>query len=348
MNNQKKSLSQKLFSLIAIVAVSLNLLSPGLVVAASISTASDVLSTNKVGVEANHTITFTTPTGVAAGETITVTFPAGWTMGAVDDTDMDLSDDASDLTLAAAANGATWGAAVAGEVITFTSDSGSIDAGSVIEIQIGTNAAGGANRITNSSSTGSHAIVIGGTQVDSGSMSVGLVTDPQVDVTANVDESLTLALSATTISFGTLTSATTGSGSMTLTVNTNAVSGYNITYEATALTHTDTVATIDAYSSAASAVGTEGWGINLMDNATPDVGADPGSTAGSGTPTPAGNYNTADTFHVVTGGTTTALASASGTAQDDVYTVSYVANVSGLTEAGDYSGTVDYQIYATF
>ncbi len=339
---------KKLSSFIAVIAVSLNLLLPGLAVAAAITSANDVLSTNKIGVVANHTITFTTPTGVAAGETITVTFPAGWTMGSVDYADMDVSDDGSDLTLAATASGSTWGAAVSGQVITFTSGTGTIGASSVIEIQIGTNAASGVNQITNSSSTGSHTIAIGGTQADSGSLAVALVTDPQVDVTANVDESLTLALSATSINFGTLTSSATGSGTMTLTVNTNASSGYNITYQATALTHTNATDTIAAYSSAASSAGTEGWGINLKNNATPNVGAEPASTAGSGTPTPAANYNTADTFHIVTSGTTTGLASAAGTAQDDVYTVSYVANVSAVTESGDYSGTIDYQIYATF
>lgn len=342
---------RKLIARTTIVVVLLVMLVPQVASAAAITSVKDVLSTNKVGVDADHTISFVTPTGVAAAETITVTFPAGFDLAtnSVAFGDMDLSGStAGEQTLAAVPDGATWGAAVSGQVVTFTSATGTIDAAETITIEIGTNAASGVNQITNHSSAGSYIIAIGGTMVDSGSMAIALVTDPQVDISANVDETLTLALSSTTVAFGTLSSSSAASDTMTLTVNTNAGSGYNLTYEATDLQHTNASDTIAAYAGAASSPGTEGWGVNLKDNATPNVGAEPASTAGSGTPTPAGDYNTADSFKLVTGSTNTAFASAAGTAQDDVYTVSYVANIAAITEAGDYTGTVDYIIYATF
>ncbi|KKL68981.1 hypothetical protein LCGC14_2119550 [marine sediment metagenome] len=69
--------------------------------------------------------------------------------------------------------------------------SGEITASDVVVIEIGTNASGGSNQITNPGSAGSNKIDVAGTFADSGSMAVGIVTDDQVGVSATVGESLT-------------------------------------------------------------------------------------------------------------------------------------------------------------
>lgn len=105
--------------------------------------------------------------------------------------------------------------------------------------------------------------------------------------------------------------------------------------------------TIDAMSStAAPSTGTEQFGINLVDNDSPvNVGADPvpepNSTFANGEA--ATGYGTADQFRYVQG---EAIAQNGGNpawGRTD-YTISYIANISGITEAGFY--TMDHVLVA--
>ena len=89
--------------------------------------------------------------------------------------------------------------------------------------------------------------------------------------------------------------------------------------------------------------GTEQFGINLKDNTTPNVGLEVSGTAPIGAA--ATNYNTADSFRFVTGDT---IASATGGINSSVFTVSYVTNIAGATEAGSYTTTLTYTATATF
>ncbi len=96
-----------------------------------------------------------------------------------------------------------------GQVITFTNGTTVVAGGSVITIEIGTNATGGVsnNQIINTSAAGSATIAIGGNFGDTGDMLVEILTDDSVNITAVVDESLSFSISDVEIGFGTLTSA---------------------------------------------------------------------------------------------------------------------------------------------
>ncbi len=103
-------------------------------------------------------------------------------------------------------------------------------------------------------------------------------------------------------------------------------------------------ATITALAAPApSTTGTEQFGINLVDNASPNIGADatydPSNTYADGEA--ATNYNTADNFAYVEG----AVIAQNGSATNNPawgqtnYTISYIANISSVTEAGQYTMT---------
>lgn len=187
---------------------------------------------------------------------------------------------------------------------------------------------------------------------DSGTVAAS--TANQITVNATVDETLvfctgTSGITSTscagatgsTVNLGSLTSSTTGSGTSQIGVSTNANSGYAITVSGATLTSgANTITALAAQT--ASTQGTAQYGLNLRDNATPDVGADP---AGAGTATPTANYNTADQFRFVTGDQIASKASADNFR---FFTVSYIANVAGNTPAGSYTTNMTYVGTATF
>ena len=149
---------------------------------------SDAVTDNAKSAAVNHTMQFTTPSGLAAGETMELTFPAAFNLGSVDYTDIDVADDGLDLSLAAAPAGATWGVTVVGSVITIISGAGIIAAGSVVTIEIGTNATFqnfGDQQIINPSSNGSYGIFLAGTFADFGDCWV-VIFDNVVGVNASV------------------------------------------------------------------------------------------------------------------------------------------------------------------
>lgn len=311
--------------------------------AASITSASDALSTLAPSVVANHDIKFTTPTGVAAGQTVTVTLPAGFTMGSVSYTDIDVLDGVTQLTLAATASGATWGAAIAGQVLTITSGSGTIVAGHTIEIKIGTNATNqttGVNQITNPTAA-NYGITVAGTFADSGTITVTIAANT-VAVSSTVGQTMSFSLGAGSLALGTLSSSAVVSGSHTFTVATNAAGGMAVTVSGTTLTSgANTIAACAVGCS--STVGTAQFGINLVANTTPAVGAVVTGSAPIGVA--AVNYNTANTFRFVSGDT---IASAASGINSSVFTVSYIANIAGATAAGSYSTNLTYTATATF
>jgi hypothetical protein len=143
------------------------------------------------------------------------------------------------------------------------------------------------------------------------------------------------------VSLGTLTTSSTGTGTSQIGVSTNADSGYSITVNGTTLTSgSNTLTALSAQT--ASSQGSSQFGINLKDNATPNIGSDP---AGSGSATPTADYGTADQFKFVTADDVASAASA-----DDfrLFTVSYIANISGSTPPGTYTTTLTYIATATF
>lgn len=175
--------------------------------------------------------------------------------------------------------------------------------------------------------------------IDTGT--VAAATAGQITVTASVDEALTFTLAAATVALGTLTTGAAGTGTSTMTASTNGSTGYAITVNGTTLTGPTT---IPAYTNAASSPGTAGFGINLVSNSTPSVGAAV-SGSGTGVPSASPQYNTTNTYRFTTG---EVVASAAAATNSNTYTVSYVANVSPTTPAGSYSTALTYIATATF
>ncbi len=153
---------------------------------------------------------------------------------------------------------------------------------------------------------------------------------------------LTFSLGANSINLGTLSSSAVSTGSHTITVGTNAANGVVVTYSGSTLTSSGN--TITAMSTAAaSSVGTEQFGINAKDNATPNVGAECSGT--SPVAAAATGYSTVDNFKFVSGET---IVSSSGSINDTTCTISYIANIAAPTEAGSYTTTLTYIATGTF
>ena len=157
------------------------------------------------------------------------------------------------------------------------------------------------------------------------------------------DQTLTFDIPDTSIDLGALTDSTTGSDSNTMVIVTNATGGFTIT--ASGVTLASGAYTIDEIgaTAAAATTGTEQFGINLVNNATPDVGADPSGTAPLGSA--ADQYNVADLFAYNNGDT---VATSSAAIGSTTFTVSYIANIASATEGGTYAATITYAATGNF
>jgi hypothetical protein len=342
------------FLVFYLILALLVLMVPQLTHAAALTALSDTMSRLKASTASNHTIRFTTPSGATdIGDTIEITMPTGFTIGSVAFGDMDLSCGATtgyetELTLGATAAAGTWGASFTGQVLSLdhpTDATGDIAATNKVVVEIGTHATGGSNQIVNHATPESYTIEIGGDFGDDGQIGIVVLTDDQVVVSTTIDPYITFAITQNTVTLtqtggGNPDSDNTGyneGSANTLAASTNASSGYSISYEGATLENPESD-TIDAMATkAGSSTGTEQFGINLKDNATPNTGSDP--SGGSGTPE--SDYNTADEFRFIAD-TTTALASASGPSVTTTFEVTYIVNVAAVTEAGAYSTTITY------
>jgi len=179
--------------------------------AADLTALSDTMSRLITSQDSDHTILFTSGSGVDAGETIEITFPSDFSTTNVDYTDIDVADDGADLTLGAVPNLATWGAAFGGAgnlTLTITSGTGTIAGGSIIKVEIGTNATSGEagnQAINNPSANNTYNITIAGTFGDTGSINVVILTNDQVAVTGSIYTTLEFTISDNAIGFGSFT-----------------------------------------------------------------------------------------------------------------------------------------------
>lgn len=336
--------------------------------AAPLANVSNTLSSQTASAPANHTVVFRTPTGAAdTTDTITLTIPTGFTTNTFDFADIDLAFSAgaqsnctaptysNEATIAAAAAAGTWGATLSGQVLTIAAPASAfatpIAANACVQIQIGTHATAGATgntQITNHATPGSYEFAIAGTFGDTGSTTVNILTDSEVDIAANVAQSITFSISDTSIGFGTLNSAaaryatgdTLGNAAETeahtLIVGTNAANGYTMTASGTTLTNAGaggaTVTAIGA-SNTASSAGIEQFGIRM--NATGGTGAVAAPYAAAG-------------FAFDSAAFPDQVASAAGATSNTTYSVRYLANIAANTEAGAYTASVTYVATANF
>lgn len=222
--------------------------------AANVTSISDTLSDSAPSIGADHTITFVTPTGVANGQTITINFANGpFAFGSIDFGDIDVQDDATDLSVAANCAGSeAIGFATSTNVITLTfcaGDGESIPASGTTTIQIGENATFGTagNAQLTNPGIGSYRINVTAGTADSGPTRVAIVAP--VVVTAAVDtsfsftvagvaatgtvnsEPITGSTTATAIPFGVLTANTASTSAQRLSVTTNASYGFAVTVQ---------------------------------------------------------------------------------------------------------------------
>ncbi|MFO0862388.1 MAG: hypothetical protein U0516_01545 [Candidatus Saccharibacteria bacterium] len=194
------------------------------------------------------------------------------------------------------------------------------------------------------------------TALDSGTIAVS--TANQITVTASVDESLTFCTgtsgitntscagaTGSSVGLGTITPSTTGTGTSQIGVTTNAPSGYVITYNGSLPTSgANTIASIGA-SATSPTQGTSQFGMNMVANTVPSsFGANP---SGAGSANPVTALNTTNQYSFTAGSPTNAVSQ--GTADGfRLFTVSYLANVSGTQAPGTYTTTLTYVCTATF
>jgi hypothetical protein len=193
------------------------------------------------------------------------------------------------------------------------------------------------------------------TGVDSGVVAASTAT--QITLSGTMDESIVFCtgtsitgtncgtVAGSSVDFGTFSSSSTSSGTSVMAASTNGVSGYSITVNGSTLTcsacsGTPTIAALS--SQTAASTGSAQFGVNLKDNATPDVGAE---VSGTGSGAASSNYGTADQYRFVTGDS---VATAAAATNANTFTVSYVVNVPGSQAAGSYTATMTYICTATF
>lgn len=229
-----------------------------------------------------------------------------------------------------------------------------------MRFRIGTNAVTGStgtHQITNGSSGATTATVVANINsgTDTGTLFIPIITNDQVTISATIDPTISFSINNTSVSFGSLSSstgrwATTGGGANataatdptsantahTLTVGTNASSGYTVTYNGALLTSgANTIA-------AATITGDSDGTVNSNQFALCGKGT-------SGSPTVASGYvcGTNSDYNFVAG-TTTTLASATGPASSDVVSVAYLANIASSKPAGTYTTTLTYVATGNF
>ncbi len=343
--------------------------------ASNLTYVKDTLSDSDTGSVSDHTFQFLSPTGVSAGQTIVVTFPNAFNIStsSVDHTDVDLAENGVDELVGAAPSGATWGAVVSGQTLTFTSGTGTIAPNATVTIEVGYNATAdvaGNAQVTNPLGNSSYEFTMTAGTADSGQTRVAIIDN--VLVTANIDTTLTFTVSGTTtgaivngsptttsttttstaLPFGTLASNVSKTLGQDLTVATNARNGYFVTVYQDSNLLSSTGADIDgfidgAYTNSPTAwvaptnnIADENtwghWGLTTTDTAI-GTGAEFGSNqwvSASTTPRAImGHGGPAD-------GTTAGIGRA---------TIGYQAQITALQEAGDdYSTTLTYIATPTF
>jgi hypothetical protein len=165
---------------------------------------------------------------------------------------------------------------------------------------------------------------------------------------------LSMVVSAATINLGTLSTASTATGTATFSVRAYVDSGYVVLSMNNPPVNQNGRYLSTIPTAAASSVGNEQFGMNLVQNLTSchsapaNFGANPVQIPSSAYANgqAANGYNTCGLFQY-NQGDTIAESSGNGWGQTN-YTISYIANISQITEDGSYSMTQDLVAVTTF
>ncbi|HCM52122.1 TPA: hypothetical protein DIS56_03270 [Candidatus Saccharibacteria bacterium] len=188
----------------------------------------------------------------------------------------------------------------------------------------------------------------GGTTGDIGvgrSDSTNFRTESGFNTTA--EPRLSVIVNTSSINFGALSTSTTATATATFSVLNYTAYGYSVfTIGNPPSTGGYTLAGMNP--AAASAVGTEQYGINLKANTSPTTfGADPLQVPSSSFSygIASTGYNVANNYRYVAG---EKIAEAPQTSGQTNYTISYIVNVSTTTAGGAYSGSQSLVVVGTY
>lgn len=161
------------------------------------------------------------------------------------------------------------------------------------------------------------------------------------------DPTLTMSVDTSSVNMGALSTSLTRTGTATFSVLNYTSYGY-IVQTIGSPPNNGAYTLSGMASTAASAVGTEQFGINLKANTSPATfGAEaqqiPSNAFSFGTA--ATGYNTANQFKYVAGNT---IASAPKSSGKTTYTISYIINMSNNTPGGSYSGKQTLVVTGTY
>jgi len=359
---------------LAIIFWSLGLPSLRFAEAANVTSFSDTLSDSAPSVAANHTITFVTPSGIANGQSIILNIADGpFGFGGIGFDDVDVQDDATDLSVAANCSGSEEvGFATSTNTITLTlcsGDGAAIGLLGTTTIQIGTNATFGTtgnNRLTNPT-VGTREITVAAGS-DTGSTRVTIIAP--VIVTAAVDTSFTFTVAgvaatgnvnsepitgsttATQIPFGELDAFSATTSAQQLSVTTNASYGFVVTVAIDQQLTSSSNADIDGFNNGAFTTTPVGWvppdqnianeatwghwGLTTDDATLTNLLTDPFNAGGVGQLFVSASTTPVEVFRH--NGPANGSTQNVGTAR-----VGYKVEISNLQEAGnDYSATLTY------
>lgn len=351
-------------NVVLIVMLSVGFFIPTMTNAATLTSASDTMSNQTASGTSDHTFSWTSVSAYAAADTVTITSSTAnnyTSAGSWATTDFELTmtggtnGTSATNPVAVASSGPSCSAGAGHYTVTYTNSTspsfvitlcssfGTTGTNSVVTFKV--KGATGTGTLTNKSTAVASTlwtITDSGGNTDSTTVAGVIVTNDVVTVTASVNPTLTFSLSSNTVALGTLTTGAAGTGTHTIAAATNGSGGFTVTYNGPTLTSGGN--TIPVYSGGGSSPGTAGFGINLRDNATPNVGTDVVQTAG--TCGYATGYGTPDAYKFVAS-TTSTITAVTGPA-DCTYTATYIANVSTVTPAGSYSTAITYIATGTF
>lgn len=322
--------------------------------AASITSASDTMSSQKVNVSSSHVLRFVTPTGASDNtDTIIITFPSDFDFTAKSISSLSFTHGPSTgaenvETLVAGASADDWKAVFSGtenRILTLTAPTDGVGTGGAIAPGDKIIITYDATNSVNPSSPTTYGIGITGAFGDSGTITVSIVSDDQVAIDATVAQSITFSISDNSVSFGTLTSGAaryasgTASGDTSeveahnVIVGTNAANGYTMTASGTTLTSGGNTINPIGAANTASAIGTEQFGLRMNASGGSGAVAVPYAAAGFA-------FDSAAFPDVV---------ASSGTASaNTTYSARYIANITSNTEAGSYTSTITYSATANY
>jgi len=200
MSNSIQSVMKSFGKLLAMLCVTIFVFAPVLpALAGIVDQFGDSLSVSTTSAASSHTIKFVTPSGVTAGQSIRLTFPSSFSLASLSaPLDFDLAEGSSGVcssalftekTLATTPSGATWGVAISGQAIIFTSGTGAITSGRCVQVKIGTSASSGGtgtNNITNPGVSGSYTLTLSGSFPDTGTTGIAITSPGQTSVSATV------------------------------------------------------------------------------------------------------------------------------------------------------------------